>query len=94
MKINDVGRLGSIPSYKRQIENQRLTDAKRSNRKDELSISPEAMEMLKSKEQAAGTDKAQRIQELKAQVASGTYQVDAGKIAEKMVPYFKSQLDK
>lgn len=92
MKINDLGRLGSIQSYQRQNENQRITDDKKAKRKDELSISPEAMEMLKSKDKADSPEHAQRIQELKDQVSSGTYQVDAGKIADKLTPYFKEYL--
>ncbi|WP_223065964.1 flagellar biosynthesis anti-sigma factor FlgM [Paenibacillus caui] len=89
MKVNDIGRLGAINSYQRQVENQRQPEDRKAKRKDELSISPEAMEMLKSSDKPENAANAKRIQELKAQVASGAYQVEAGKIAEKLAPYFK-----
>jgi negative regulator of flagellin synthesis FlgM len=92
MKINDIGRLGAVNSYQRQTDNQRQLEGQKSKRKDELSISPEALEMLKSADQAGRTASPERIQELKSQVQSGTYQVDAGRIAEKLAPYFKDNL--
>ena len=36
-----------------------------------------------------GAERAQRIGELKQSVSTGTYHVDAGKIAEKLWPYLK-----
>ena len=89
MKINDIGRLGAVNAYQRQVDTQRQTDDKKSKRKDEVSFSKEALEMHKASDQEGRTASPERIQELKAQVASGTYQVEAGKIAEKLVPYFK-----
>lgn len=38
---------------------------------------------------SSDADRVKKIQELKQQVASGTYRVDADKIAEKLLPYFK-----
>lgn len=90
MKINETGRLGAINSYQRQVESQRQASDKKAARKDELSISNEAKELLKATNTPEDSARAAKIQDLKAQVSSGTYYVDAGKIAEKLVPYFKS----
>ncbi|GAK41263.1 flagellar biosynthesis anti-sigma factor FlgM [Paenibacillus shunpengii] len=94
MKINESGRIGAINSYSRNIESGQQTENKKSKRKDEVSISPEAMEMLKQQEQVNSSERAQRIQELKQQVASGTYKVDTEQLAERMMPYFKPSSEK
>ncbi|MGG1641790.1 flagellar biosynthesis anti-sigma factor FlgM [Paenibacillus sp. NRS-1782] len=86
MKINETNRIGAINPYQRNIEAGRQEEQKKSRRKDEVSISPEAMEMLN---RSSDADRVKKIQELKQQVASGTYHVDADKIAEKLLPYFK-----
>ncbi|MEF3353341.1 flagellar biosynthesis anti-sigma factor FlgM [Paenibacillus sp. GYB006] len=94
MKINESGRIGAIHSYSKNIESAQQTEGKKTNRKDEITISPEAMEMLQKQEQVHNSERTQRIQELKQQVASGTYRVDTDKLAEKMMPYFKSSSEK
>ncbi|MNK59576.1 anti-sigma28 factor FlgM [compost metagenome] len=92
MKINETGRIGSINSYQRQLDNQRQLTDKKTKRKDEVSISNAAQELLQAQanEKASDPARIQRIQDLKAQVAAGTYKVDAGKLADKLAPYFKS----
>ncbi|GIP28710.1 hypothetical protein J23TS9_38400 [Paenibacillus sp. J23TS9] len=89
MKINDTGRIGGVNPYKRNIETQRQEAQKQARRKDEVSISSEAMEMLEAKERSSDPDRVKKIQDLKQQVSTGTYHVDAGEIAEKLMPYFK-----
>ncbi|WP_458124303.1 flagellar biosynthesis anti-sigma factor FlgM [Paenibacillus sp. Z3-2] len=89
MKINEPSRIGAINSYQRNVENQQA-DAKKSRRKDEVSISPEAMKMLEEQSRTQDAGRIQRLQELKEQVSSGTYQVDSSKLADKLLPYFKS----
>ncbi|MDO7906560.1 flagellar biosynthesis anti-sigma factor FlgM [Paenibacillus sp. JX-17] len=86
MKINETNRVGAINSYQRNVEAGR-TEEKKSRRKDEVSISSEALEML---QRSSDPERAQKIQALKQQVASGNYQVDAGKLADKLLPFFKS----
>lgn len=90
MKINETNRIGAINPYQRNIESNIQESKKKNQRKDEVSISAEAMEML---QRSSNTDRANRIQELKQQVASGTYKVDADKIAEKLLPFFKQNTD-
>lgn len=89
MKINDTGRIGGVNPYQRNMETQRQEAQKMERRKDEVSISSEAIEMLAAQERGTDPERAKRIQDLKQQVSSGTYHVDAGKIAEKLMPYFK-----
>ncbi|CAM4245154.1 MULTISPECIES: flagellar biosynthesis anti-sigma factor FlgM [Saccharibacillus] len=87
MKINDTSRIGAINPYQRTQETQRTEETKKTARKDEVTISTEAMDMLKAANKPADSDRAARIQDLKQQVAAGTYSVDANKIAEKLLPY-------
>ncbi|MFP4975372.1 flagellar biosynthesis anti-sigma factor FlgM [Paenibacillus sp. CN-4] len=91
MKINETGRIGAINPYNRNAETQRLEQTKKSARKDEVSFSAEAMNLLKAQaaEGKVDTERASRIQSLKQQVAAGTYNVDASVLAEKLAPYFR-----
>ncbi|WP_018749987.1 flagellar biosynthesis anti-sigma factor FlgM [Paenibacillus sanguinis] len=90
MKINESGRVGAINSYQRQIESQRNDSNNKARRKDEVSISTEAKELLKAQEGNLSPERAERIEELKSQVSAGTYHVETGKLVEKLIPYFKS----
>lgn len=92
MKINETGRIGAMNSYQRQIDSQRQEVNNKAKRKDEVSISAEAKELLRAGEemQMNGSERAQRIAELKEQVSTGTYRVETGKLVEKLIPYFKS----
>ncbi|MDT3428016.1 negative regulator of flagellin synthesis FlgM [Paenibacillus forsythiae] len=90
MKVNDTGRVNPINPYQRSMESQRQDQMKKNTRKDEVSISTEAMKLLEAQNSGkADQERAQRIQSLKQQVSAGTYQVDASKLAEKLAPYFK-----
>ncbi|MCK8489056.1 flagellar biosynthesis anti-sigma factor FlgM [Paenibacillus sp. MBLB2552] len=93
MKINETGRVGAINNYQRQIESQRKDTDSKARRKDEVSISAEAKELLKAQEVGFNPERAERIEDLKSQVTSGTYHVETGKIADKLAPYFKSFLN-
>lgn len=88
MKINEPSRIGAINSYQRNVESNQQADAKKSRRKDEVSISPEAMKMLEEQSRTQDAGRIQRIQELKEQVSSGTYQVDSSKLADKSAAVF------
>lgn len=90
MKINETGRVGAINNYQRQIESQRNELDRKARRKDEVSISAEAKELLQAQGVGNDPERTDRIADLKSQVSTGTYQIDAGKLAEKLVPYFKS----
>lgn len=87
MRINDTSRIGALNPYQRTQETQRTEETKKAARKDEVTISTEAMEMLQAANKPADSERAARIQDLKQQVSAGTYSVDANKIAEKLLPY-------
>ncbi|MNP65363.1 Anti-sigma-28 factor, FlgM [compost metagenome] len=65
---------------------------KKKVQKDQVSISNEAQEMLEAHSQVKDPKHAERIQELKTAVSTGTYHIEANKLAEKLVPYFKSSV--
>ncbi|MCA0757549.1 flagellar biosynthesis anti-sigma factor FlgM [Paenibacillus sp. N4] len=87
MKINETNRIGAHNPYQKQHE-ARLSQSNKPRQKDEVQISAAAKEMLNSS-QTQGTERSKQIEKLKQQVASGTYHVEAGKIAEKLLPYLK-----
>ncbi|MFI2857111.1 flagellar biosynthesis anti-sigma factor FlgM [Paenibacillus sp. JSM ZJ436] len=89
MKINETGRVGGVHAYQRNIESHKQEDTKKTWKKDELSISAEAMEMLQAQGKTQDIGRAKKIQDLKAQVDAGTYQVEADKLAERLLPHFR-----
>lgn len=90
MKINETGRINAINPYQRSADAQRQEQMKKSTRKDEVSISDEAIQLLQAQNTGkTDAERALKIDSLKQQVSGGTYQVDAAKLAEKLAPYFK-----
>lgn len=90
MKINETGRLSSIQAYRNQAqaakEAQQVTKSKQA--RDNVKISEEAKKLLET-QRAQANDRTERIEQLKKQVQSGTYQVSAEKLAEKLWPFLK-----
>jgi negative regulator of flagellin synthesis FlgM len=93
MKINETGWVGAINNYQRQVESQHKDTGSKARRKDEVSISAEAKELLKAQEVGSNPERAERIEDLKTQVSTGTYHVESHKLADKLAPYFKSFLN-
>lgn len=88
MKINDNQRIGAVNPYKRAGDAKFVNMAgKKDKPKDQVEISAEAKELLGVKGNPRTEEQTRRIEELKASVANGTYQVPASKIAEKLLPY-------
>ncbi|RXZ83479.1 flagellar biosynthesis anti-sigma factor FlgM [Paenibacillaceae bacterium] len=87
MKVNEPGRIAGIQKYANQ-QGQRTTSGGSVRRKDEVSISSEAKELLELN-RASRAERSEQLNSLKSAVASGTYHVEAGKIAEKLLPYLK-----
>lgn len=87
MKINETNRIGAANPYQKQND-LRADDKKKARQKDEVQISEAAKEML-STSQISSPERSKHINELKQSVASGTYHVEAGKIAEKLLPYLR-----
>lgn len=88
MKINDYGRVNATSAYRNQLAPRDADTVKKSGRKDEVNISPEAMELLKAR---SGTEpdpaRAEMISRLKHDVDAGSYRVEAERIAERLLPY-------
>ncbi|EFM09023.1 anti-sigma-28 factor, FlgM [Paenibacillus curdlanolyticus YK9] len=90
MKINETQRLGAVNPYAKHNE-QRAAEASRKKKTDNVQISAEAMEMLQSQQNVTSPERQKQIDALKEQVSTGTYHVESGKIAEKLLPYLKQQ---
>ncbi|TFE29025.1 flagellar biosynthesis anti-sigma factor FlgM [Cohnella luojiensis] len=87
MKINDSQRIGAYRTYQQQSET-RASQTSGKRRKDEVQFSAEAMELLGA-QRTEDPNRAQRIEALKKEVAAGTYKVDSGKLAEKLLPFVR-----
>ncbi|MFC4811620.1 flagellar biosynthesis anti-sigma factor FlgM [Paenibacillus sp. GCM10023250] len=87
MKINETGRIGAVNPYHRN-PGQHETKAVRKNKLDNVQISKEALEMQMNVNRSQ-QERAQQVADLKQQVQTGTYFVDAKKIAEKLFPFIK-----
>jgi len=90
MKINETQRLGAVNPYHKN-NGQRAVESGGKKKRDDVQISTEAKEMLQSQQGVQSPARLKQIEDLKSQVSTGTYYVDAGKIAEKLLPYFKQQ---
>jgi negative regulator of flagellin synthesis FlgM len=88
MKINDVNRIGAVNPYRNHTPSGNASSVGGKGKKDQVQISEEAMKLLES-QGAAAVDPARikQIEELKNAVSTGTYTVDAGKVADKLLPY-------
>jgi negative regulator of flagellin synthesis FlgM len=92
VKINDTQRIGAYRTYQQQND-ARANQTAGKRRKDEVQFSAEAMELLGS-QRSEDPNRAQRIETLKKEVATGTYHVDSGELAEKLLPFFRSTASK
>lgn len=85
MKINPIG-LQAIQSYKKQTRAE-TTAIVRQTFADHLEISSKAKEMQATNTYSA--ERAEKIKQLKADIDSGTYKVDAKKVAEDMLKFYR-----
>lgn len=90
MKINEPQRLSSMQAYRAGIQSKE-TKASLSGKgelKDNVRISPEAMELLEA-QRMSGSNRTEQIEVLKQSVQTGTYRVNPEQLAEKLLPYLK-----
>lgn len=85
MKINNVN-LNAINAYRTQSNKANATQ-KTASFKDTLEISTKAQQMQSTKTYA--NERAEKVEKLKQQVNSGEYKVDAKKVAEDMLKYYR-----
>lgn len=90
MKINGVNRIGGVSPYLKQDTKPAEWKGKRESQKDEVQISAQAQELHEAQSsQGMQEVRRQKLHDLKQSVSTGTYYVDAGQIAEKLLPYIK-----
>jgi negative regulator of flagellin synthesis FlgM len=91
MKINDVNRIGSVNPYRNHTASGNTSSVAGKGKKDQLEISEEALKLLKTQDASIpDTARVKQLAELKDAVSSGTYTVDASKIANKLLPYLNN----
>lgn len=81
MKINETQRIAAVNTYRKSIEDRGIQTEGKHKKKDEVNISTEAKQLLS----ASGSK--QQVEDLKQSYQTGTYHVEASKIAEKLLPY-------
>jgi len=85
MKISSYG-INAVNAYKNQVRNVKSSTNKASFA-DKIEISKTAQEMQGVS--TYSTERAERVQQLKKDIASGEYKVDARKVAEDMLKYYR-----
>ncbi|MFJ7669492.1 flagellar biosynthesis anti-sigma factor FlgM [Lysinibacillus sp. NPDC097195] len=85
MKITSYG-VNAVNAYKNQVRNVKSSDNKASFA-DKIEISKAAQEMQGVT--TYSTERAERVQQLKADIDSGEYKVNARKVAEDMLKYYR-----
>lgn len=88
MKINDTQRIATYRSYQQTMD-QRVGKSAGHRRKDEVNFSAEAMELLSARKGIDQAERAQRIEQLKVEVSSGTYRVPDQLLAESLLPFVR-----
>jgi len=85
MKITSYG-VNAVNAYKNQVRNVK-SNTNKASFADKIEISKAAQEM-----QGVSTyssERADHVQQLKKDIASGEYKVDARKVAEDMLKYYR-----
>lgn len=85
MKITSYG-VNSVNPYRKQQQTAKTVNG-HSSFSDKIEISKKAKEMQVSSTYNA--ERAERVQQLKQEIQSGEYKVDARKVAEDMLKYYR-----
>ena len=85
MKINRIN-IPAVNPYKANQLKAEQAEQKNQMKTDKLEISSEAKQL--SEKSSITVERNERVQQLKAQVESGTYKVDADQLAANLVKYF------
>lgn len=91
MRVNETNRANLIQAYKNANQVSASKNRKISMGRDEVNISPEAMELLKQVDDADTIHPARqaKLETLKQQIEAGTYHVPAEQIVEKFLAFWK-----
>ncbi len=85
MKITSYG-VNAVNAYKNQVRNVK-SNTNKASFADKIEISKAAQEMQGVS--TYSTERADHVQQLKKDIASGEYKVDARKVAEDMLKYYR-----
>jgi negative regulator of flagellin synthesis FlgM len=87
MKINQysnqINRVGAVQAYQKASEQPKKQQSQTRAQYDQVEISSQAQQQIQK-------DKDAKIEQLKNQIANGTYKVDSEKIAEKLLAFYKT----
>ncbi|RHW39940.1 flagellar biosynthesis anti-sigma factor FlgM [Lysinibacillus yapensis] len=86
MKITSYG-VNSVNPYNKAQNNVKAAEKKAAVSSDKIEISSAAKEMSVSSTYTA--ERAQKIQQLKEQIQSGEYKVNANKVAEDLLKFYR-----
>ncbi len=87
MHIDKTNGSSFIQSYQKQMQVSPVEKAKPIQKEDQLQISNRAKEMFEKKAEV-NTERQEKINLLKAQIQSGEYQVNSGKVADKVFEFW------
>ncbi|WP_342429520.1 flagellar biosynthesis anti-sigma factor FlgM [Neobacillus sp. FSL H8-0543] len=82
MKINPINRLDAYQAYQKNNQLNR-TEENKKVQADKVELSSEAQLQIQKEKDA-------KIEQLKNQIANGTYKVDSEKLADKLLSAWKS----
>lgn len=85
MKISNYG-VNAVNAYKNQVRNVKSANNK-SSFADKIEISKAAQNMQGVT--TYSSERAERVQQLKSEIDSGEYKVNARKVAEDMLKYYR-----
>ena len=85
MKITSYG-VNAVNAYKNQVRNVK-SNTNKASFADKIEISKAAQEMRGVS--TYSSERADHVQQLKKDIASGEYKVDARKVAEDMLKYYR-----
>ncbi|AOM81898.1 flagellar biosynthesis anti-sigma factor FlgM [Salisediminibacterium beveridgei] len=84
MKINPMQ---SVQAYRKLQETQQQEKQDKPQKSDEVQISKEAKAMME-KSTTYSAERAEKVQEIKAQIENGTYKVNAQETAKKFYEFW------
>jgi negative regulator of flagellin synthesis FlgM len=86
MRINHFNSIQNNP-YKKQTQDMKQESVQSAFKKDEIQISDEAKKLLSSSK--FEQERTEKVNEIKRQVESGSYQVNSSKVAKSILDFWR-----